>query len=448
MKRQAAEGILVTSIGSILVKVLGLAATFYVLGTLVPYDFGLWRLLLSVLTFFGLLGIGSLSGVIVADIARELGAGRHTNAEYIVRRTFQIFAITSFAAAGLLCITAPVISKVSGINLTLFLYLLSITILVGAIRQTLNIVFQAYMQPVRAQVLDIVSSISYLISLYIFIGVLDYGLLGIVLSFVVSTLVPVIISGSQLLFLVHPSKLYPREGRYSLKDALWKRGKWAFAEDYTITALNALWPWVAGYFLSIEEVGVISIAVVLFGQVGALVPVQYVLRSVLPRINSDAERMTEWLVRATRFAFVMQILAGIFIYFAFQIVFPQFFPSYTAALPLFALLLLSIPFRAASAVLTEWYYARKAQKAFFFVNVLPKTLMLTLPILLIELGQTGFALWFIIDTVAIYVLSMWYVNRHELFKKKLFTFFIPDAGDLTLAKRAFGEAIKFVKRTS
>ena len=441
IRRQAVEGVFITSAGSVLAKILGLFATFFVLTHLTTYDYGLWRLLLSVVSFFGLISLGSISGILVADISRELGAGRSGAAQAILRRALGYFCLMGLFSAGALCIAAPVISSISGIGLTTMLLILAVTLLIGGLRQAMQVAFQARLEPTYAQVMDLIGAVGYIVLLVIFLGVFDYGILGLVLAYTLSTTFGTL---ALLPFLFRPrdaQKAVEADQVYSFKEAMWRRGKWAFAEDYVQTAASSAWPWIVGYFLSISQVGIISIAVVLVGQVTALVPVQYVLRSILPRFTADRERIGEWLIRAMRYALWGQVLVGVGVLIIAYVVFPSFFPSYLAALPLYLLLLVAIPFRSGTSVLTEWYYARKAQKAFFMVNAISKLSFIFLPFLLVWLGLSGFAVWFLIDSVLSYGISLWYVTTREELSYKLHHLVLPDSADGLFIR----DGMRFVK---
>jgi O-antigen/teichoic acid export membrane protein len=432
MRRQAIEGVVITSVGSVITKMLGLVATAFLLSQLIPYEYGLWRLLLSVLSFFGLVGIGSISGVLVADIARELGNGRKGIAHAILRRAFLYFVLMGVLAATVMALSAPAISRLSGIGVTQMLWILSLTLVAGGVRQTMQIAFQARLEPVRAQLIDFIGSITYLAALVLLVGISGLGILGLVIAYTASTIVPIVALFPSFLSMIRSAPSTEEGAKYSFKDAFWHRGRWAFAEDYILTAANSAWPWLAGYFLSIADVGILSIAVVLVGQIAALVPVQYVLRSLLPRLASGPQQMSDWLVRGIRYSVWAQFVTAFLALIAASFAFPLFFPRYAAALPMYLLLIPAIPLRAAGSVLTEWYYARKAQKGFFFVSVLPKIALLALPLALIWLGTAGFALWFFVDAALTFVASYWFVRAREPLTSGLLALIIPDRRDFSL----------------
>lgn len=431
LKRYAFTGLAVVSAGTFVLKALSVLSTFIILHYLAPYDYGLWRLLISALSVASLLNFSSLSGLLVADISRELGGGRRGVARHILRRALVFFVVSGLCVATVFFLSAPVVTHVSKIDLTFYLQVLSITVIASAVRKLYDIIFQAYLMPVWAQSLSFVGSLSYLVGIALFVVTMPFGLKGLVYAYALSAVVPVVLFLPALI-----SKLTRKPGEdeangsYSFRDAIWTRGRWTIAEDYATTFVSSLWPWIAGYLLSISAVGIMSIAVLLVSQVTSLIPVQYVLRSVLPRLAAQSANVETWLMRAMRYSMAVQLIIAIGVLGVAQVVFPWLFPTYATALPLYTFLILAIPFRAGSTVLTEWYYTYKRQRQFFFINVLPKVSLILLPMLLISIGMFGFGAWFIFDSAVVYFFSLSMIKGETGINLLHLRLLLPDATDV------------------
>lgn len=400
MLRVASENFAVTSVGNLALKVLSIGATFFVLRAIDPYTYGLWQLLLSVVGAFGALTLGSMSGVAVADISRALGEGDTARARLILRKVAALFSSLGILAGLILVPLAPVIDQISGINLEDYLWILAAAVAAGGIRQACQVAFQAYLEPIRAQLFQALNSALYLAGILLLVVAGGQGLLGIVISYAIATIAPVLFFAPILLSRITLSRTEIRSGSYSFRH-LWDEGRWTLLEDYVSAGIASLWPWLVGYFISIETVGQIGIALTLISQVAAVAPLGYLLRGLLPRVAHDPERLHDWTVRSFRYSFWSNVFVGTGVFIAASILFPILFPKYVAAIPLFGALLISLIPRSLNVIL-EWFYAVRDQQGFFIVSTTAQILSL-LPLipLLMYLGTNGFVVWYLLNTTAV-----------------------------------------------
>lgn len=438
MARHAVEGFLITVVGDSLYKVLGIATTFVVLAVLSPYEYGIWKLLQSALSFMSIFALSGITGVVVADISRELGIGEKAKAHAATWRAIQILMTAGIVAAVCLFVAAPFISAISKIHLTAYLWILAVSLIFGGVIQVLQILFQARLEPRRALLLKNIANTAYLAAIILCIPYLKLSVMGMAIAYVVSTAVPV------LFFLPYIVKelgsvIRGRDGSYSLSEVLIRRGGWALATDYVSILESSLWPWIVGYFLSIEEVAYTGLAIVIVSQVYSIIPLQYILRGILPRLVSDGSRMEEWIARAGRYSMWLHIAASVAVLAALAFVMPYFFPKYAIATPLVAVLLIAAPFRAVGAVIIEWLYAVRNQRAIFLSTAIPRLVcLLLLPLLLIAFGIAGFAIWYLLSSISIILVRFALTDRRIRGKFTLGGLFVPDDEDWTLLKKGMG----------
>lgn len=437
MLRHAAEGLAITFFGDSFYKLLGIITSFVVLAVLTPYEYGLWRLLQSVLSFMSIIALSGITGVVVADIARELGRGEKRRAYAVIWRCALVITIGSAVAGLVLVAAAPFVSAASKIHVTLYLWILAGSIVFGGITQVLQILFQARLEPLRALILKNASNLSYLVAIILLVPFLHLSLLGLVIAYVIATAVPVLLF---IPYILRELRLVMRErerGAYSLRDVLVKRGGWAIAGDYASIIESSLWPWIVGFYLSIEQVGYASLAIVIVSQVYSLIPLQYLLRSILPRFSDDAMRMNEWMIRSVRYSIWIHAVAAVTVLSAALLVLPRLFPSYAHAVPLACALLISVPFRAVGAVLTEWFYATLKQKELFLSTGVPRLVALVfLPFLVSHFGLAGFALWYILSSFSIIFMRFTFLGQNLRIPLNPRSLFIPDARDIVLIRTA------------
>ncbi len=435
----AVRGIFASLGSDALQKVAGLAGTFIVLQALAPYEYGLWQLVLSVLTLFDVLLIPSIASMLIADTSREIGEGRSDRAGAIVAQAAPLFIGLGLAGALLMILFAPYIAQASGIDLTLLIRVLALALVAEGILQIYQLVLQGTLALVHAQILKALKRLAYFVGVTALVLGLPLGVTGIVYAYVFSLFIPV---------LLYAPVIYPRfislvRGRersgQSFFEAAWKRGQWALLGDFTTAISAALWPWILGYYLSIAEVGYVSLAILVLGQVASLAPVSFVLRSVLPRTVGTEGRTRAWLMRSMKYAIWSQMAGGLAIVSGSAIVVPLLFPAYAPVIALTAAILLTLPVRVVGVVASEWFFAAKQQRTLFFISNLPKVLLLALlPLFLMWFGLVGFVVWYLINAEIITYLRLRMIGREEGGAITLREIIFPDREDGVILSRVLG----------
>lgn len=432
----AAKGFVAAFTGDILLKVLGLAATFFVLHELSPYEYGQWQLLLSVVTAFASVMVPGIASMLVADISREIGSGQRERANGITIRAASLSVTLGASGALLMFLGAPLVYRVTGIDFTWYIRLLALSVLVMGFKQAYMMVLHAHLHFGYAQIIKSLDRTAYVGLIILFLPVLGWGFTGVVYAYIMSAWVSV------LVFAPYMAKLFidsfrNRDASHARPfwEAAWVRGKWAVSADLTNAGTGSLWPWVVGYFLSIEIVGLISVTMLLLGQVAAFVPVAYVLRSVLPRTAETPERMREWLGKSLKISFWGHLIAGLAAFAACAILFPWRFPEYMPSLALFAALLITLPLRGVTSASGEWFYAARKQREFFFVSTMPKlALFVVLPLFLAG-GVLGYLLWYITSAVVVLAARLPIIRREVGVVPSARDILAVRASDLVLVER-------------
>lgn len=433
----AAKGFTAAFAGDILLKILGLAATAIVLRALSPYEYGQWQLLLSVVIAFGAISIPGISSMLVADISREIGAGNLRRANGIAVRASLLFIGLSALGALALIVAAPHIRKVSGIDMVFLMRILALSVFALGIKQSYQMVMQSRLEYVYAQAMKTVDRFAYLVGIALFVVVLEYGFHGVVYAYVLSTCTSVVVFAPRMLGLFIREAREQEFGEWRpFVDAVWGRGKWALGMDGVNAAIGAVWPWIVGYFLSIEMVGIISVTLLVLGQVAAFVPINYVLRSVLPRTAESTERLRDWLFRAMKISLWGHIISGVLAFIACALLFPLFFPQYVPSLTLLAALLITLPLRGLAVAATEWFFASALQKELFFTSAIPKAVTYALlPLFLWLGGIVGYVLWYILSSDIILQARMYMIGKRLGTTPTMRFLFVPDATDVEILQR-------------
>ncbi len=426
------KGLVAAFGGDMFLKALGLAATFFTLQALSPMQYGFWQLMLSVAAGFSILTFPGIANMLVAEVSREYGAGRKAQGNGIAVRAAMIFISTSAVGAIAMAIFAPFIKQISGINLVALTQILAISVLAYGFKQAYQLAMQSRMLYFHSQALKIVDRLAYFLGIFFFLVVMGRGVDGVVYAYVISTLTSVVLF-APFMFGVYREMFQNRssEDWGLFVQAVRERGVWVLGSDGVGALTGSMWPWLVGFFLGIETLGLISISVMLIGQVSSFVPIGYVLRSVLPRTVGSPERLREWLYRSMKFSLWAYVVTGLAAFAACVVLFPLWFTQHVAALPIFAALLLSLPMRGISAGATEWFFSTGNQKSYFFVSAVPKLILLVLlPVFLWAGGIFGYVLWNVVTADAILIARLRRIRKDlstPIYVRQLFSFDRVDA---------------------
>jgi len=417
-------------------KVLGLSATLIVLSVLKPYDYGLWQLLLSVLTAFDVLLLPSVGSMLIADVSREIGEGRRNRAGAIVVRAVPLFIALGTLAALFMCLAAPFVTRASGIDLTLWIYIVSGSLIAEGVMQGYHIVFQGTLELVHAQVLKILKRFFYVLGIGVLLLGFHMGITGVAVAYTISLVVPIVVYAPFALSRFRALIRGREGGHHHFIEAVWERGRWSVLGEIVAVATASAWPWIVGYYLSVADIGYISVATMVLGQVASLAPISFILRSVLPRTMEIEGRTRAWLARSMKYAVWSQIFGGLAVVAAVYFVVPLFFPAYRAVVPLVAALIVTLPIRAVGAVASEWFFATKQQRALFLVSNMPKIpLLVLLPPLLAFFGVFGFALHLILSADILTYLRLRLIAKREGGHISLGEILVPDREDQIIFRR-------------
>lgn len=426
-----AKGSVVITTSTAITQVVALLATILILRYVSVYDYGLWRLILSVLGIFQLITVPGLDAVLTADSAREFGAGNKGLYVRILRKTSLSYVLFGVVAAAILLVAAPVISSVTKIGLTFYLSIIAITLVSSSITRAYTIAFSTQLQFARVQAMTFINSLVYLVSLGVFVYFHSIGIAAIVISYAIATGVPA------LLFLPLFLNLFKgvrQSGSYSLTATIRAHGKWSILLDYANEGSNFLKPWIIGYFVGIEAVGIFSAATSMLSVVANIVPINQILASVLPRESHDRDRTGFIFTRTLKYWMWLYALLALGTLVAAPLLIPIIFPKYQAALPFLLIMLLSLFATAINNATAQALNTFRRQRDLLVSTVAPRIVSVcaVLPLALTWLGLYGAVL----DQIFTSYASAFMRNRY-----------IKDLQELSIRWRSFFEFDDFDRQT-
>jgi len=106
-----------------------------------------------------------------------------------------------------------------------------------------------------------------------------------------------------------------------------------------------------------------------------------------------------------------------------------------------AALLIAAPFRALGAVVTEWLYAKRNQRALFLSTALPRLVLLAfLPFLLAMFGMPGFVAWYLLSSISIIIVRFALAGPELTIPISFRSLMLPDERDRALLRAALTRA--------
>lgn len=360
------EGSAISFVGNLLLKFGTVASSIILLRYVSVSDYGLWQILLSVVSFASLATLPSFETLMIADLSSELGKKHEGVYKAIFKQSFFLLLALGFLAGTGLFLAAPSVSRFSGLDITFLLRILAFQFFLAPLQRIYFLAFYSHLKYGLVHGAKITHRGGYLLLLLFFVLWRNMGITGVVLAHTLSIVAslafffPSFFKIARRLFIIH------EDGRYSLWQTFRAHGKWALVGDYFDDVAGAARPWIIGYFLGLEGLAVATVALNLYGEMVTLLPLNQIFGPLIPREMAERkERMPFILERSMKYSFWFYVFSGIAAFFAVPPLVAAVFPNYMVSMPLFRVLLaalLPLPF---SVVMYHAFYALQAQKTLF-----------------------------------------------------------------------------------
>jgi O-antigen/teichoic acid export membrane protein len=385
-----AKGSLIVAGSNIVLKIGGIISTVLVLRYLSVYDYGLWRLLLSIITFASIVTLPSLDSVIGADLGRELGKGNIGLYKSIFKKTAIYLIYLGLFAGIILYIGAPIVKTVTKIDLTLFIQVLAFSLIASVILRIYKFVFSTHLKFQYSNGVGVANKVFYIILLLIFFFYFKLGLMAVVLAYTASLYLSAIIF---VPFFIKTIKYlrFVKSEEYSVFGMIKQHGKWGMVGSYFDEVTSSVKPWIIGYFTSIETVGIFSAAVALYSEVANFSPLNNVLSSVFPRESNDKNKLIFMTKKSIKYAIWTYIILALGAVVIVPLTVPILIPHYTDSISIFVLLLVSLLLLPLSNICSVILNTFKLQKQLFISSFVSRlsSMIFVLPLSLHLFGVYG-----------------------------------------------------------
>lgn len=431
-KKSFVRGELHMGFWSFLKKGTGALDSFFILSSLSLYQFGVYQLLLSLYAILSDFFHDVFSEVITNDITRFIGEGREDKA----KRLFYDYTAFRFGMAVIPCALvfffAPIIGGyygygadfISFVRLIAFLFVADAAVLVATLILKLRLQFAVLAPRATAQkfiqflALAFFYFFSHITIREIFLAQI-IGALG-----VVAVMLPALVRSMSPWRGIAPSRglLMPGIVRG------W--GKWALPQSFLTDFTGKIRPWLIKIFLGTEVVGLFGVANTFISAVKDLLPIR-TPGLLVPRKTDDQAAIARFYRYGTKYYVWLALALSAVAAGGVPLVIFLLFPKFSSALPLFYLLLASIPLFAFTKPASFLLVAFRRQEFLFWQAVFQSALSFILLMVLLPMaGAAGLAYTEIITIAVSGFLRQRFIAREGLAPRfRLHTLLALDAED-------------------
>jgi O-antigen/teichoic acid export membrane protein len=366
-KRTIATGVFWDSVGSVAIKALSFISVFLVLTHLNVHEYGLVELALSVFSLFGIFLLPGLNAVVIADMGIEKSKNNISQAKSIYWNYFYLQLALSIIAWSIVFFGSHLIASVYGDHISTLVQIVSFLFLLSPFRALYMVLYSVHNKFFTRSVFSFIEEFGKLSLLVACIFLFDFGIKGIIFTYVGSQVVSIVCMLPSLVSLYRKNYHQIPMVRLPFLFLLKEHGKWGIMSNYMNIFGQNVRLWVIKGVLGTEAVGLFSLAQGLLNNTISLISFSNVLSSVMPQYVHVKEKFHRIANKAIKYQLIAYLCVGVIAFFAFPSVLALFFPQYVAAFPLYRILLLSMVPNAFAVVLTPMIFALKAQKDLFAV---------------------------------------------------------------------------------
>ncbi len=382
--------------GNFFTKIIIVLTTVVVLRFVNVFDYGLWQLVLSVIGFFTILVLPGIEDLLINDVSTELGNNKANAGKQILKRSSIIIIILGIFSGIVLYFFAPYIALITKVNLTDILRVTAWYFPLHAVQRVYTLTFFSHQKFLLAQITTTLSRLSYLAVVVIGLFIWQVGVMSLAYAFVLSVLVSLIALFPW--FLPSAISIFESESsdidNFSFWGMIRRHGKWTLANDYFNNFVSSIRPWIIGYFLGIEWVAIISVAVALFGEIATIFPLSTILAPIVPRHVGDKDKFQRIFHKGIIYSVWFYTLIAICGFIASPYLISLLFPQYISSVLYFQIMLLALPLSPVVTIVTRIFFAVKNQKDLFLSGIIPRLsgTLIILPILSLFFGPIGVAI--------------------------------------------------------
>ena len=422
LKTQLSKGTAFIAGGGVLVKIFGLAYVLLVVSQLSVYQYGLIKLALSIPAMLSLLTLSGLLNVMVTDVSLLREKKDVEGMRYLVSSFFSLSFISGISSFFLLFGSTYVASGYFHEGVLDLVRILSLIFLAGPIRSLILLVLNVEKNFKGLASFSLLEEVLKFVLTAIFLVVLDYGMSGVIISYVLANLIPV------ALYSVYIARFKTRllDGKLLSRGILKPfhsiklHAKWSIMVAGVHNLMSSLRLWIIQFILGTEAVGIYGLVTSLLRPVENLVPISKVVLPILPAYKNKRDVLVKIVNSAIKYK-LLALIAIVSIAAAVLPILTNFYlQDYSDAYLLFIACALSFIPQPFSQMFGLIFHTFQLQKNLFFAtSVNFVTVLVVLPVCLLVFGLYGVAVEMFITQ------SAYMISRYRSLKKWLPEYNVP-----------------------
>jgi O-antigen/teichoic acid export membrane protein len=320
-------------------------SSFIVIAALSVYQFGLYQLILTAVGFASLFASGFFDDLMINEVARSFADGRRSTAKRLFNEYFWGKVAISLIATAVLFFGAELVARHYDKDISSYIRIASFLVAIGIIRTSQSLFFRSIVS-FSAFGANAIYEAMRLVALAAFWFTTDLSL---------TTILGVSVAAAAVT-LLYSSFFFIRRYREAFKDvraeSAWlspkiilSQGRWLMLRQGVSRMTTGLDTWYVRFFLNTEAVGFYAFARTLLTILQGFIPTS-MLGVLLPWELGVEGRLRFIYRRMTKYGIWIGLAIALVAFFTVPPFIGILFPKYNPALPLFRLIVWTLPFYA------------------------------------------------------------------------------------------------------
>ena len=327
-------------------KFVGFINSFAIIYILSVYEYGLYVLVLSVVSMAEVALTESTDQLMATEILMSKGRGDDERAKKIYQEYFLVKTLLTILTFAVLFLGAGfIVRQFFNKSIVLFVKLASFLVLTSGLSDCLNIHIKVEKKFSQMGSFVLVKELVKLAALLIIVFYFKAGIAKVIFTMILADWAGI---AALIAYNSRDLRVWFKGFRFNFKNLIvWQiikaHGKWNIFSSSVAKLQKNLRPWLVQIFINTEAVAIYNFGKNLYLHLESFLPVQKVIYQLLPEINRQQERLKRVFIYGGKYISLILILinlAGLMIvpYFIILV-----FPKYLASIPVF-LIFLAAPF--------------------------------------------------------------------------------------------------------
>lgn len=390
-KNKVIKGVTFLGISNIVMRFISFFSVFLIVRSLSVFEYGIFTLFLSLTgPLNSFVSVGGTDDLMVADVSGSLGRKDLSRAKSIMWHFFRLRFVLLVAALFGIYIFRDLVQEKYGGEIATYFWLFAALVSAQFIRNIYIIILNIYEKFSLLSYINIAEVFFRFMLVAAFFALGKLNIYFLIVAYIFGT------SLSALIFTGSVAKIWKSLSGAQL--ASWKivyeilkrHGKWQIIAEILSSPVNAIKYWFIKIFISVEAIGLLSLAQSLFSVLASLVPLRAVALPIVVKKAQDKPFFVKLLRKLTKYSMIVHMLIILAAQIIIAPLIPFVFPKYTLAIPIFQLLSLRLLFNSTSITQVAAFLAYQRQKFFTFTTLLVLfSALLFSPPLMLKFGIQG-----------------------------------------------------------